>query len=181
MSHGCPRDQLHRCVKTAEPLLRNPDYVFPSTTGDVAIVCRYRLPLYTLTRKKSDEILIAIVPIGPGTSLSIASEDTRRRAWRATDACSNCRVRWKRPSNRSTRCALTLLIKQVSCCCFPRKPAERNGGEVNATFSFRFQDYLRHAPCIKSMATDETKCRKQLSFLVDQVSALSISNIQICW
>ena len=31
------------------------------------------------------------------------------------------------------------------------------------------------------MATDEGKCRKQLNYLIDQVSALSISNIQICW
>ena len=31
------------------------------------------------------------------------------------------------------------------------------------------------------MATDETKCRNQLGYLVDQVSAFSISNIQICW
>lgn len=44
-----------------------------------------------------------------------------------------------------------------------------------------FADYLKHAPCIKSMATDDGKCRRQLGYLVDQVSALSISNIQICW
>ena len=44
-----------------------------------------------------------------------------------------------------------------------------------------FAEYLKHAPCIKSMATDETKCRKQLGNLVDQVSALSISNVQTCW
>lgn len=31
------------------------------------------------------------------------------------------------------------------------------------------------------MATDDGKCRKQLNYLIDQVSALSISNIQICW
>ncbi|EFX64251.1 hypothetical protein DAPPUDRAFT_334395 [Daphnia pulex] len=42
------------------------------------------------------------------------------------------------------------------------------------------EDYLKHAPCVKSIATNEGKCRKQLSYLIDQVSALSISNIQIC-
>lgn len=31
------------------------------------------------------------------------------------------------------------------------------------------------------MATDEGKCRKQLNYLIDQVSALSISSAQICW
>lgn len=40
VSHGCQRDQLHRCVKTAEPLLRNPDYVVPSTISDVSTHCR---------------------------------------------------------------------------------------------------------------------------------------------
>ncbi len=30
------------------------------------------------------------------------------------------------------------------------------------------------------MATDETKCKKQLSYLVEQVSAMAISNTQIC-
>ena len=38
---GCPRDQLHRCVKSAEPLLRNADYVFPSSNEDVLTVCRW--------------------------------------------------------------------------------------------------------------------------------------------
>ena len=40
VSHGCQRDQLHRCVKTAEPLLRNPDYVVPATLSDVSTHCR---------------------------------------------------------------------------------------------------------------------------------------------
>lgn len=44
VSPGCPREQLHRCVKTAEPLLRNPDYVVPSTTTDVMIHCRSLFP-----------------------------------------------------------------------------------------------------------------------------------------
>lgn len=42
-------------------------------------------------------------------------------------------------------------------------------------------DYLRHAPCIKSLATDDAKCRQQYNNLVAQVSAFSISNVQICW
>ena len=37
---GCPREALHRCVKMAEPLMHNIDFVFPSRTQDVATVCR---------------------------------------------------------------------------------------------------------------------------------------------
>jgi len=42
------------------------------------------------------------------------------------------------------------------------------------------EDYLKHAPCIKSLATDDAKCQKQFNNLVTQVSAFSISNVQIC-
>ena len=37
---GCPREALNRCVKMAEPLMHNIDFVFPSRTQDVATVCR---------------------------------------------------------------------------------------------------------------------------------------------
>lgn len=131
VSHGpCPKDQLHRCVRMAEPLLRNPDYVFPSNVDDVATVCRL---------------------------WSEFSDCVRGYA-------SNC-LQGDRGREAQLQGALDEAGRSVDDMCTDRAYQA---------------DYLRHAPCIKSMATDDTKCRRQLSHLVDQVSALSISNVQIC-
>jgi len=87
VSHGgCPRDQLHRCVKSAEPLLRNPNYVFPSSNDEVLTVCRYKLKkekkaFISVDCNWGQSFLILIrTLIGFGMSLSSACEITRRRA-----------------------------------------------------------------------------------------------------
>ncbi|KAI9556386.1 hypothetical protein GHT06_018960 [Daphnia sinensis] len=128
VSHGCQRDQLHRCVKTAEPLLRNPDYVVPSTISDVSTHCRI-----------GNEFIDCI----RSYALICLTSDRRQQ---------------------QLQIALDEAVKNDEMCSNPNYQA----------------DYLKHAPCIKSMATDDGKCRKQLNYLIDQVSALSISNIQIC-
>ncbi|XP_046456766.1 uncharacterized protein LOC124203915 [Daphnia pulex] len=128
VSHGCQRDQLHRCVKTAEPLLRNPDYVVPATLSDVSTHCRIGTEFIDCIR---DYAMICLTSDRRQQQLQIALDE----AVKNDEMCSNANYQ---------------------------------------------ADYLKHAPCIKSMATDEGKCRKQLSYLIDQVSALSISNIQIC-
>ena len=37
---NCPRDELYRCFDIAEPLLKNPNYVFPSNKDDISVVCK---------------------------------------------------------------------------------------------------------------------------------------------
>ena len=38
--NNCPKDEIDRCVKIAEPLLKNPTFVFPSNREDMTIVCK---------------------------------------------------------------------------------------------------------------------------------------------
>lgn len=100
VSHGCQRDQLHRCVKTAEPLLRNPDYVVPSTISDVSTHCRSlhwkaRIVFHHFWAKqfKSNEILFFLLFTTKEleTNSSIASEATHWYVWRAIGVSNNCK------------------------------------------------------------------------------------------
>nr|CAH0112202.1 unnamed protein product [Daphnia galeata] len=118
VSHGCQRDQLHRCVKTAEPLLRNPDYVVPATLSDVSTHCRIGNEFIDCIR---DYAMICLTSDRRQQQLQIALDE----AVKNDEMCSNANYQ---------------------------------------------ADYLKHAPCIKSMATDEGKCRKQLNYLIDQVA-----------
>jgi len=127
---GCPREALNRCVKMAEPLLHNIDFVFPSRAQDVAIVCRTWNDFINCVRSYTASCLVV--------------NDQRQR---------------------QLENALAEAVITVDEMCT----------------NLRYQaDYLRHAPCIKSLATDDAKCKKQFDNLVTQVSAFSISNVQIC-
>ena len=129
VTHGCARDQLHRCVKTAEPLLRNPDYVVPSTTADVAIHCRSVYENMNMVHTNNHDLSIeclghinmqiqhmwltfSFLLKGSALNLSIASVATPWFACRATDDNSN----YKTPStkqSRMTKCVPTWITKQV--------------------------------------------------------------------
>jgi hypothetical protein len=101
VSHGCQRDQLHRCVKTAEPLLRNPDYVVPATLSDVSTHCRSLHSADTscfsivtfLWWKLTTGIFLFFNFKESGLNLSIASETTPWSAWRAIGDNNNCKSR----------------------------------------------------------------------------------------
>lgn len=127
---GCPREALNRCVKMAEPLMHNIDFVFPSRTQDVATVCRTWNDFINCVRSYTASCLVV--------------NDQRQR---------------------QLENALAEAVITVDEMCT----------------NLRYQaDYLRHAPCIKSLAVDDAKCKKQYDNLVTQVSAFSISNVQIC-
>lgn len=194
VSHGCPRDQLHRCVKTAEPLLRNPDYVVPSTTADVSIHCRSAnmtksttngWSVYRMSTAKTCKLNIwallffSLIPSRIGTEfidcirgyamICLSSDRRQQQLQNALDEAVKNDEMCTNLNYQAGKKVVVLLWKLA------------NNEALSSFFWIAKTDYLKHAPCIKTMATDEGKCRKQLNYLIDQVSALSISNIQICW
>ena len=40
-AEGDGTQHLTRCIRMAEPLFRSPDYIFPITTRDIEVVCKY--------------------------------------------------------------------------------------------------------------------------------------------
>ena len=90
----------------------------------------------------------------------------------SVSSCS-CRAPWKKRVAPSMRCATIPSTKQVVSFLLI-------SNFLFIILNIYKSDYLRHAPCIKSMATEDGRCKRQLAYLVDQVSALSISNKQTC-